>query len=115
MAHEVGAILSARAVLSGLAPRPWLTRAGLAIWPALAAGRVDGDAVRRVRIGGGDGAGRAHRPGLPQVPLPRLRQAVQRALRDAPEPDAVPLRRHRPRGALAAPLQAGPARPARDV
>ena len=39
------------------------------------------DAVHRVRIGGGDGATRAHRPGLSPVPLPRVRQAVQRAHR----------------------------------
>src|SRR4051794_38639647 len=78
--------------------------------------RLDGwDAVRSVRVGGGDGAARAHRPRLPSLPLPRLRQAVQRAFRHAPEPDAVSVRRHRPRGALAAALQAEPARPARDV
>src|SRR3954451_711147 len=34
-----------------------------------------------MRIGSCDGATGAHRPGLPPVPLPRLWQAVQRALR----------------------------------
>ena len=43
-----------------------------------------------MRIASRDGATGAHRPGLSSVPLPRLRQAVQRALRHAPEPDAVP-------------------------
>src|SRR3954451_13224343 len=79
-------------------------------WPYGRPSRLGGrDAVRRVRVGGGDGAARAHGPRLPPLPLPRLRQAVQRALRHTPEPDAVSVRRDRPRGALAPALQAGPA------
>src|SRR3954470_13752124 len=54
-----------------------------------------------MRIGSRDGATRAHGPGLSPVPLPRLWQAVQRALRHPAEPDPVSLRCHRPRGALA--------------
>src|SRR5215207_4789130 len=66
-------------------------------------------------VAGRDGAARAHRPGLSSVPLPRLWQAVQRALRHPAEPDAIPVRRYRARGALAPALQARPAGPARDV
>ena len=54
----------------------WLAWAGRAIAPPLTAG-AGSDAVYRVRVGGSDGAGRAHRPRLPQVPLPLVRQAVQ--------------------------------------
>ena len=45
-------------------------------------GWVDGNAVHRVRIGDGDGAARAHSPGLPTLPLPRVSvccSEVQRA------------------------------------
>jgi hypothetical protein len=56
--------------------------------------------MHRVRLGGRIGTERAHRPGLPPVPLSRLRQAVQRAECWLSEPDTVPQRRHRPRGAL---------------
>ena len=86
------------------------------------------DATRRVRVGGVDRAalGRlrppplragtaeaiAHRPGLSRVPLPHLRQAVQRTLRHAAEPGTLPVRRHRPRGAVEVhhepPLRASP-------
>src|SRR5215207_5876681 len=93
---------------------PWPARAWLGIGPASHRG-VDEDAVYRMWLGSRDRATRAHRSGLPPVPLPSLRQAVQRALRHSAEPDAVSLRRHRPRGALALALQAEPARPARDV
>jgi transposase-like protein len=71
--------------------------------------------VHRVWVGGGDGAARAHGPGLLPLPPPCLRQAVQRTLRRPAEPDRVPLRRRRARGALASALQARPARPARDA
>ena len=96
-------------VPSGLAPPPLADEGRPS---PLLGGR---DAVRSVRVGGGDGAGRAHRPGLQALPLPRLRQAVQRAHGHGAEPDPVPLRRRRPRRALAPSLQAEPARPARDV
>lgn len=55
--------------------------------------------MRQVRVGGGGGAARAHRPGLQELPLPDLRQAVQRALRNPAEPCPVTVRRRRPRGA----------------
>src|SRR3954467_11544743 len=41
------------------------------------------------------------RDGPPPVPLPRLWQAVQRALRHPAEPRPVPIRRHRPGGTVA--------------
>src|SRR4051794_1707549 len=93
---------------------PWLRRAWVG-YRAASHGGADEDAVLGMRIGSRDGATRAHRPGLSPVPLSRVRQAVQRAQRRCAEPDPVPLRRHRPRGALAPALQAGPARSARDV
>src|SRR5215203_4466792 len=93
---------------------PWPTRAWLGIGPASHRG-VDEDAVYRMWLGSRDRAIRAHRSGLSPVPLPSLRQAVQRALRHSAEPDAVSLRRHRARGALALALQAEPEGPARDV
>src|SRR4051812_7593977 len=92
------------------ATAPWPTRVRLDIGLASRTG-VDEDAVLGMRIGGGDRAAGAHRPGLSPVPLPHVRQAVQRALRHSPEPDPIPLRRHRARGALAPALQAEPARP----
>src|SRR3954454_15637240 len=97
-----------RWVLSGLAPPPLADedRPGHMAGPH---GWMDGNAVRSVRVGGGNGAARAHGPRLSPLPLPRLRQAVQRALRQPAEPDAVSVRRDRPRGALAPALQAGPA------
>src|SRR5215203_4545018 len=101
-------------VLSGLAPL-LLADGGLVGYRAASHGGVDADAVLGMRIRSCDGATRAHRPGLPPVPLPYVRQAVQRALRYSAEPDPVPLRRHRPRSALALALQAEPARSARDV
>ena len=63
-------------VLSGLAPPP-LADEGRPRYMAGPHGWVDGNAVRSVRVGGGDGAAGAHGPGLPTLPLPRLRQAVQ--------------------------------------
>src|SRR5688500_7151862 len=68
------------AVLSGLAPTQLVVGAGPAIAPPLT-GEAGGDAVYRVRQGSGDAAIRAHGPGLPPLPLPRVWQAVQRALR----------------------------------
>ena len=54
--------------------------------------------MHRVRIGGRFGTERAHRSGLPAVPLSNLRQAVQRAECWRFEPDAVSQQRHRSRG-----------------
>src|SRR6478752_7484632 len=87
---------------------PWPTRAGLAIAPALRGG-ADWDGVHSVRGEGGNGAARAHRPGLSALSLPGLRQAVQRTFRHGAEPDAVSFRCDRARGALAPALQAEPA------
>ena len=55
---------------------PWPTRAWLGIGPASHRG-VDEDAVYRMWLGSRDRATRAHRPGLPPVPLSGVRQAVQ--------------------------------------
>ncbi|CAA9427000.1 MAG: hypothetical protein AVDCRST_MAG64-3236, partial [uncultured Phycisphaerae bacterium] len=71
--------------------------------------------VRVLRLRGGDGAAGANHAGLPPVPLPVLRQAVQRAQRRPAEPGAVPFRRRRARGAVALAPPADPARPQRDV
>src|SRR4051812_7133660 len=102
-------------VLSGLAPAP-LADGGLVGYRAAShGGGADEDAVLGMRVGSCDGAARAYRPRLSPLPLPTLRQAIQRALRHAAEPDAVSVRRHRPRGALAPALQIGPAGSARDV
>src|SRR3954452_8333151 len=106
--------LSAVRFRQGSRQAPWPMRTGLAIAPALRGG-ADWDGVHWVRVEGGNGAAGAHLPGLPALSLPGLRQAVQRTLRHAAEPDAVSLRRDRARGALAPALQAEPARPARDV
>src|SRR3954469_16398310 len=94
--------------------RLWPTRAGLAMSRLLQRG-VDEDAVLGMQVAGCHGATRAHRPGLSEVPLPPMRQAVQRALWHLAEPDPVSVRWHRPRGALALALQAEPTRSARDV
>src|SRR4051795_11170967 len=99
---------------SGLASLP-LADEGSIGYRAASHGGAGEDAVLGLWVGGRDGATRAHRPGLPPVPLPGLRQAVQRAQRRCAEPGAIPLRRHRPRGALAPARQAEPAGPARDV
>src|SRR5215204_1159883 len=48
--------------------RLWPTRVRLGIGPPLTKG-VDEDAVLGMRVGGGNRASRAHRPGLPPVPL----------------------------------------------
>src|SRR3954447_14760970 len=101
-------------VLSGLAPAP-LADGGLVGYRAASHGGADADAVLGMRVGSCDRAARAYRPRLSPLPLPTLRQAIQRALRHSAEPDAVSVRRHRPRGALAPALQAEPPRPARDV
>src|SRR3954454_15874275 len=99
--------------------RLWPARARLGIGPPLTreadADAVLGDAVLGLWVAGRDGAPRARRPGLSPVPLPGVRQAVQRTLRHAAEPNAIPLRCHRARGALASALQTEPARSARDV
>src|SRR3954471_310492 len=99
---------------SGLASLPLADEGSLG-YRATSHGGVGENAVLAMWIASCDGPTRAHRPGLPPVPLPRVRQAVQRALRHSAEPGPAPLRRHRPRGALAPALQADPARPARDV
>src|SRR3954469_14794055 len=87
---SVGWPARVRVVLSGLAPAP-LANEG---WPGyelpLTEG-VDEDAVLGMWVAGGDGATGAHSPRLSPVPLPRVRQAVQRALRHSAEPDAIPL------------------------
>src|SRR3954467_8221997 len=101
-------------VLSGLAPLP-LADEGSVGYRAASHRGVDENAVLGMRIGSCDGATRAHRPGLPPVPLPHMWQAVQRALRHPAESDPVSVRCHRPRGALALALQAEPTRSARDV
>jgi hypothetical protein len=97
-------------------------RANGPVWPAAAppvgfgtsgGGGLDG--LRVLRLRGGGGAAGAHCPGLPPVPLPRLRQAVQRAQRRGAQPGAVPLRRDCSRGALAPALPPDPARSGRDV
>src|SRR4051812_46302649 len=101
-------------VPSGLAPSPLANED----WPGYSAGPSWRGGLgwgALVRVEGGNGAVRAHRPGLPALSLPDLRQAVQRTLRHGTEPDAVSLRRDRARGALAPALQAEPARPAGDV
>src|SRR5829696_4756920 len=105
----VGGDAAAPTVLSGLAPLP-LADNGSVGYRAASHRGADEDAVLGMRIGGGDRAAGAHRPGLSPVPLPYVRQAVQRAQRRCAEPDAVSLRCHRPRGALALALQTGPAR-----
>src|SRR3954469_2612548 len=103
-----------RLVLSGLAPRP-LVEEGSVGYRAASHRGADEDAVLGMWVAGRDGATRAHRPGLSPVPLPTLRQAVQRTQRRRTEPDPVSVRRHRPRGTLAPALQTGPAGSARDV
>ena len=60
----------------GSCQHSWLAWVGRAIAPPLTAG-AGRNAVHWVRVGGSDGAPRAHRSGLSQVPLPLVRQAVQ--------------------------------------
>src|SRR5215204_5599640 len=55
----------------GSRQRLWPTRAGLAMSRLLQRG-VDEDAVLGMRVGRGDQATGAHRPGLSPVPLPRV-------------------------------------------
>src|SRR4051812_49404171 len=74
------AVVADRAVPSGLAPLPLADEDSVGYRAASHSG-ADADAVLGMRIGSRDGATRAHRPGLSPVPLPRVRQAVQRALR----------------------------------
>src|SRR5215212_4359805 len=57
----------------GSRQRLWPTRARLGIGPPLTMG-ADEDAVLGLWLAGRDRALRAHRPGLPPVPLPRLWQ-----------------------------------------
>src|SRR5215211_3993791 len=99
---EIGA---AEGFCQGSRHYPWPTRARVGIGPASHRG-ADEDAVLGMRIGSRDRATRAHCPGLSPVPLPYVRQAVQRALRHSAEPDPIPVRCHRARGALAPALQA---------
>ena len=58
-------------------------------------------------VGRSDRAARAHRPGLPQVRLPRVRQAVQQLHRHRAEPGAASVRRHRAQGRLRRPSLRG--------
>ncbi|MFL5285049.1 MAG: hypothetical protein ACJ8AW_29765, partial [Rhodopila sp.] len=58
----------------------WSAGVGPAIAPPLTAG-VDENAVCRMRVSGHHRAIRTHRTRLPQVPLPHVRQAIQRAVR----------------------------------
>jgi hypothetical protein len=58
--------------------RLWPTRVRLGIGPPLTKGAGE-DAVLGMRVGGGDRAAGAHRPGLWPLPLPCMWQAVQRA------------------------------------
>src|SRR3712207_2086773 len=88
---------SSRWFCQGSRPRLWPTRAGLAMSRLLQRG-VDEDAVLGMWVAGRDRAAGAHRPGLPSVPLPYVRQAVQRALRHPAEPGPVSVRCHRTRG-----------------
>src|SRR5215207_10364921 len=66
---EIIAGVAAGSVLSGLTPPP-LADEGRPRHMAGPHGWVDGNAVHRVRVEGGDGAARAHGPGLPTLPLP---------------------------------------------
>src|ERR1700722_2045837 len=78
-------------------PGPVSVRANLHGRPSLACGmesRLAGgglDAVCGVRLVGDFGTAREHDPGLPPVPMPHLRQAVQRAQRGRAEPNPVSL------------------------
>jgi hypothetical protein len=78
----------------------WSASSGPAIAPPLMAG-VDENSVCRMRVSGRHQAIRTHRARLPQVPLPHMRQAVQRAVRHGAEPGAIPLRHHCSRSVLA--------------
>src|SRR3954447_26794233 len=60
-------------------------------------------------------AAAGYRARLPDLPLPRMSADLQRADRHALQPPAVPDRSRPARRALAAPLQAAPAGPGRDV
>ncbi len=62
-------------VTSGLAPTR-LVGCGWCGYSAVPHGRGERDAVRGMRVRGGHGATRGHRPGLSQVPLPPVWQAV---------------------------------------
>src|SRR5215469_6269562 len=76
---------------------------------------VDRDALPEMPIDGRAEAARADGAGISSVPLSGLHEAVQRSERWFAEPDAISERRDRARSALAAPLQAQPARSGRDV
>src|SRR5215211_8672452 len=85
------------------------TRARLADWlarvPGVGFGTSEpgiGDGLCGLRLRRCDGAAGAHGPGLSPVPLPGLRQAVQRAQWWPAEPHPLPLGRDRPGGAVAA-------------
>jgi hypothetical protein len=61
----------------------------------------DRDELCALWIGSGGGAAGGHRTWLPAVPLPRLREAVQRAQRWGAEPELPAERHHRFRGGSA--------------
>ena len=65
-------------VPSGLVPARafWLARAAAGRVPPVLTG-VDGNAVLGLQFRGCDGAAGAHGSGIPPVPLPRMRQAIQ--------------------------------------
>src|SRR5215212_3514332 len=71
-------LLPLRRFCQGSRHCPWPTRTRVDIGLPLTK-EADEDAVLGMRIGGRDGAIGAHLPGLSPVPLPGLRQAVQRA------------------------------------
>jgi hypothetical protein len=91
------------------------SRASRVVWPAGAglvgsgaSGAGSGDGVCGLWLRCCDRAAGTYRPGLSPVPVPRLRQVVQRAQRRAAEPRPVPIQCYRPRGAVATALPTYP-------